>query len=101
MGMYRDRPIEDVVSHLVLALPDAHGRPLAPSAIPKARQRLGDDALHWLFTRTARAWALRSADQHRWRGLSLFGVDGTTKEVPDSEDNRAYFGGPTGPRGPS
>jgi hypothetical protein len=101
MGMYRDRPITDIVEHLDLVLPDKQGRPLAPSAIPKARQRVGDDALHWLFGRTGRAWGLKSADQHRWRSLSLFGVDGSTKEVPDSADNRLYFGGPTGPRGSS
>lgn len=101
MGMYRDRPIDDLVEHLGLVLPDEKGRPLARSAPANARRRLGDDALHWLFGRTARAWGLRSAQQFPWRGLSLFGVDGTTKEVPDSEDNRLYFGGPTGARGPS
>jgi len=48
--------------------------------------------MEWLFGRTAQAWAHDSADRHRWRGLALYGVDGTTLRVPDSEDNRTEFG---------
>src|SRR5215218_7085567 len=34
-----------------------------------------------------------SAGRDRWRGLALYGIDGTTIRVPDSEENRAHFGG--------
>lgn len=37
--------------------------------------------------------AKRSADARKWRGLSLYGLDGTTIRVPDSPENRAAFGG--------
>src|SRR5256885_13077551 len=30
--------------------------------------------------------------RHKWRGLALYGVDGTTARVPDSKENRAHFG---------
>jgi hypothetical protein len=33
-----------------------------------------------------------SARSHVWRGLALYGVDGTTLRVPDSTDNAGYFG---------
>jgi hypothetical protein len=61
----------------------------------QARERLGDEPLRWLFERTAATWAHASARKHNWRGLrlALYGVDGTTVRVPDSDENRAHFGG--------
>jgi hypothetical protein len=56
-----------------------------------------------LFAVTASHWAAQSADKHRWRGLALYGWDGTTMRVPDSTENRKEFGGQTagGGRGES
>jgi hypothetical protein len=94
MGLMRDRPIVDVVRHLELALPErTSSRSVAPSAVPQARRRVGAAPLAWLFVRSASRWAHESAARHRWRGLALYGVDGSTLRVPDSADNRAYFGG--------
>lgn len=92
MGLFRDRTIEDVVSKLDLALPAA-GRTVAKSSVSQARERLGSEPVRWLFERSAQAWATRSADARRWRGLSLYGIDGTSVRVPDSAENRATFGG--------
>src|SRR5258708_12592014 len=97
MAMYRDWSISRVVSHLHLALPGATGRGVVPSAAVQARARLGDEAMRWLFERCARKWAHRSAEQHRYRGLALYGVDGTTLPVPDPEENPPYFGRPSPP----
>lgn len=93
MGLLRDLPIADVVRQLDLALPDGDIRTVARSAIPPARLRLGAAPLEWLFVRSGHEWAHRSAERERWRGLSLWGVDGTTLRVPDSAANRAHFGG--------
>jgi Insertion element 4 transposase N-terminal/Transposase DDE domain len=93
MGLMRDMPIEQVVDRLELALPDRKDTVVARSTITKARQRVGDDALAYLFATTAERWATRSADADRWRGLALYGVDGTTLRVPDSPENRETFGG--------
>lgn len=93
MGLYRREPIERIVDMLGLAAPDGRGTLIAKSAITQARQRLKEDALEYLFTMTAAEWSARSADQHRWRGLALYGWDGTTMRVPDSVENRAEFGG--------
>jgi transposase IS4-like protein/DDE family transposase len=93
MGLMRDAPIERVVDKLELALPDRKRTLIAKSAISQARQRLGDDPLAYLFTVSAAEWSGRSADAHRWRGLALYGLDGTTMRVADSPENRAAFGG--------
>src|SRR5688500_109015 len=92
MALYRNRSIVEIAHKLDLALPDEHGRPVAASAVPKARARVGPEPLAWLFARCAEAWTTREAAPG-WRGLTLYGVDGTTLRVPDSPENRAHFGG--------
>lgn len=101
MGLMRNAAIERVVDALELALPDSKGTLIAKSAISQARQRLGEDPLAYLFTVSAAEWAGRSADAHRWRGLALYGMDGTTMRVADSPENRAAFGGQNSHRGES
>jgi hypothetical protein len=94
MALMRDLPIVDVVRQLDLALPGRGAtRSVAPSAVAAARARLGAAPLEWLFLRSAAQWAHESADRHRWRGLAVYGVDGSTLRVPDTEGNRAHFGG--------
>lgn len=93
MGLFRNEPIERIVDLLELALPDRGDTLVAKSAVTQARQRLGDEPLECLFGMTAKHWAHRSADAHRWRGLSLYGWDGSTMRVPDSDTNRKKFGG--------
>ena len=92
MALLRDDAIERVVDSLDLALPGRGGL-VAKSAIAQARQRLGDEPLAYLFATTADAWAHKSADRHRWRGLALYGADGTTLRVADTPENREAFGG--------
>jgi len=100
MGLLRDRSIREVVRHLDLALPAGPRRTsVSGSAIVQARERLGPAPLAWLFEHTAASWATASADEHRWRGLAVFGVDGTTLRVPDSPENDAAFGRPGTSRG--
>lgn len=96
MALLRRESIERVVAMLGLALPAASGQTPAKSSIAQARSRLGEDPLAYLFSITADRWAAESADRHRWRGLSLHGLDGTTLRVPDSPDNWAAFGGQCG-----
>lgn len=93
MCLFRDQSMRELVSMLDLALPGSRGIRVAPSSIVQARARLGDEPLRWLFERTAATWAHASARTHAWRGLALYGVDGTTLRVPDSAENRDHFGG--------
>jgi hypothetical protein len=102
MALFRDRPITEVVNKLDLALPSPTKAAVAPSAVVQARDRLSESPMAWLFTRCAEKWAHESAGGDRWRGLALYGVDGTTLRVPDSEENREHFGlASGGHRGPS
>jgi hypothetical protein len=96
MGLYRDRPIAELVQRLDLVLPSANGerQGVSQGAIPPARDRVGAPPLRALFQTTARHWALASAERHRWRGLMVLGADGTTLRVPDTEENRGTFGLP-------
>jgi len=96
MALMRDRPIAEVARTLDLALPSGSSRSTAPSALVKARQRLGADPLEWLFGHTAAQWGHDSASRDTWRGLALYAVDGSTLRVPDSDANRAHFGGQKG-----
>jgi hypothetical protein len=91
MGLFRDRPLEDIVSKLDLALPGVGT--IARSSVSQARERIGSEPLRWLFDRCGSTWAHRSANAHPWRGLRLYGMDGSTVRVPDTPENREAFGG--------
>jgi hypothetical protein len=100
MALLRNRPIRDVVDKLDLALGDDQPL-LAPSSIAEARARLGEEPMLWLFARTAHAWAHASAARDRWKGLALYGVDGTTLPMPDTRENTEHFGKSNGKHGVS
>ena len=93
MCLFRDLSLKELVTTLDLALPGSRGVRVAPSSIVQAKQRLGDEPLRWLFERLATSWGHASARRHAWRGLALYGADGTTVRIPDSVENRAHFGG--------
>jgi len=104
MGLFRDRSIQEVVHHLDLVLPPASGAAtgrgvVTSSAVVQARDRLGDAPLAALFEQTATRWAGDSADAHRWRGLSVYGVDGSALRIPDTPENEQAFGRPGSSRG--
>lgn len=92
MALYRNRPIDELVAKLDLALPGTGRASMAKSAVAQARARLGEEPLQWLFERCSEKWGHESARRHEWRGLALYGVDGTAVRVPDSPDNRGFFG---------
>lgn len=103
MGLLRDRSIQEVVRHLDLVLPDidasARRVSVTGSAVVQARDRLGAQPLEALFVQTAEHWAAASADAHRWCGLTVYGVDGSTLRVADTEENDTAFGRPGSSRG--
>jgi hypothetical protein len=96
MALYRQRPIDELVERLDSVLPGTGCASMAKSAVSQARARLGAEPLKWLFQRCARKWGHESARRHAWRGLALYGVDGTTVRVPDSQENRDHFGSQKG-----
>ena len=104
MALFRDRSIQEVVHHLDLVLPAARESKTCragatSSAIVQARDRLGPAPLQHLFEQTAATWAAASADAHRWRGLAVYGIDGSALRIPDTPDNEHAFGRPGTSRG--
>ncbi len=101
MSLLRDRSIAQVVHHLDLVVPTPSGvrRRVTNAAIVQARDQLGAAPLAALFTQTAQAWAPPAAAADRWRGLAVYGLDGTTLRVADTPENVAYFGRPSSRHG--
>lgn len=92
MCLYSDRCIRDVCDHLRLVLPAVKN--LAPSALPKARYKLGAEPMKWLFHRYAEAYAV-DPERGRFAGMTLFAVDGTCVRVPDTDENFEAFDKPS------
>lgn len=65
-------------------------------SLTKARARLGARPLELLFRSVAGPVGPVGASRVFWRGRRLVSLDGTSLEVPDSDDNAAAFGRPTG-----
>lgn len=101
MGLFRDRSIQEVVEHLDLSLPRGGRAGVAPSAIPQARERLGVEPVKYLFELTAERWARQVAEKDRWRGLSVWGLDGSCLRIADTPENEAAFGRPGSSRSKS
>ena len=97
MGLFADRSIVEVVEHLSLVMPGV--KSLAKSAIPAARYRLGAEPLEWLFHRVADEWA-HTPGLGDYKGLALYGVDGSSVRVQDSDANLEHFTKPGGRAGP-
>jgi hypothetical protein len=88
--------LPQVAEHLDLVVPTASGarRGITNAAIVQAREQLGVVPLAALFTQTATTWAHGAAADERWRGLAVYGLDGTTLRVADTPENVAHFGRP-------
>jgi len=96
MALYSERSIKTVLDHLGLVL--VGDRQIAPSALSKARYRLGSEPIRWLFERVAAAWS-NTPGVGDYRGLSVHGIDGTHLRVADSDENFEHFGKPGGRAG--
>jgi hypothetical protein len=96
MALYADRGVKAVLDHLGLV--SGGDRQLAPSAVSAARYRLGAEPMRWLFERVARSW-IDTEGLGGYRGLSLYGVDGSHLRVQDSDENFEHFGKPGGRSG--
>jgi hypothetical protein len=99
MALMRDKPLAEIIDRLDLALPTPRGDVMASSGVSQARARLGAEPIEWLFMRSGEQWAHASAANHPWRGLSVYGVDGSTMRIPDTTENRTHFGGQAGRKG--
>jgi hypothetical protein len=96
MALMRNESIERVAALLGVALPAKNSEFVVKSALPQARARIGDEPLEYIFSASGAEWGRKSADAHRYRGLAVYAVDGTTMRVPDTTENWKTFGGQKG-----
>jgi hypothetical protein len=69
-------------------------RPPNISSLSRARTRLGADPLHMLFDEVAGPVGAPDAAGVFCCGLRVVSVDGSSTDVPNSQENDAYFGRP-------
>jgi hypothetical protein len=100
MGLFRDRSIHEVIEHLDLVVDEHAGSGISAGAIPRARARVGSAPLVALFDLSADSWSRLYLDANRWRDLTLWAMDGTCLNLPDTEENAKAFGRADG-RSPS
>lgn len=94
-ALYANMSISRVVEHMRLVVDGL----LAPSAAIRARIRLGAEPVRLLFEAIAGAWS--RIGEEKWRGLAVYGLDGSHLRVDDSDVNASHFGRPKGGRGVS
>lgn len=84
-----------------LGLPVQRLRQSAPSSISQARQRLGPEPLKLLYETLAAPIAQEQTQGAFYRLWRLVSLDGSTLDLPDTEENEAAFGRPGASRGKS
>lgn len=94
LALYRHRSVRQMPAELDLALPDSRDACVTDSAATQARQRLGEEPLAWLFTKSARHWHKQEAERYGFNGQQIFAVDGATLKLAVSDENRIHFGAP-------
>lgn len=92
LAVYRHLSIKEVLDDLDLALPDLNERCITSGGISQAKERLGPEAMRWLFDVSAKAWHAEESSRHLFHGMHLFAMDGTTLRLADSAAIREHFG---------
>ena len=92
LAVYRHLSIKEILDDLDLALPDLNDRCVTSGGISQAKERLGPDAMRWLFEVSAKSWHAEESNKYLFHGLSLLAMDGTSLRLADSAAIREYFG---------
>jgi len=104
MWLFRDVSYWEVLNCLLAGLRWA-GLPLeavaSKGAITQARERLGWQAMRALYVRLAKPLAAPETKGAWYRSWRTVAIDGSTFDVPDTEDNAEAFGYPGASRGSS
>ena len=106
LALFSESSYEEVMRNLVEGLAWQSGwrqqwRMPSKSAIFQARQRLGSEPLEGLFDRGCVPLATEQTPGGFYRDWRLVAFDGTTLDVPDTDDNAIEFGRPGASRGAS
>ena len=92
LAMFSQDSYEDVMDNLVSGIPELAADVPAKSSIFVARQRLGARAMQEIFREVVRQVANKDTPGAFWRERLVMGIDGFMLDVPDSKENRTYFG---------
>jgi hypothetical protein len=100
MWLFAGSGYDAVIRHLVEGLAWTRAgwrdwRVPSTGSITKARARLGARPLELLFRSVAGPVGTESSTGAFWRGRRLVSIDGTSLEIPDSDENATEFGRPT------
>lgn len=96
MSLYANQSIQKSFNSLDLMV---NGK-VVSSSVSDARKRLGPAPMEYLFRKVGATWTAPQ-EAFLWRGLSLYGIDGTVFNVSDSEENHKHFGRPGSKTGES
>lgn len=66
---------------------------VSKQAISKARQGISHNAFVELFRLSVEHFYNQPTDLHKWNGFHIYAVDGSTIQIPESEENYKIFGG--------
>lgn len=66
---------------------------VSKQAISKARQKISDGAFQEFFRLSVNQFYQSSSHLATWNGYSVFAVDGSTIQIPESKENVRVFGG--------
>lgn len=93
MAFFRNEPISEVARRMnICAEGLADEELLAKSALTQARQRLGKDAIEWLFKQCGNRWGIERYPEDSWHGLQVFAVDGALFRTQETPELREHFG---------
>ena len=106
LGFYSEVSYREVLRCLLEGiqwLQGKHPEPkvVAPASITQARERLGWEVVRLLHDEVVKPIASKGTQGAWFRQWRLVGLDGSTIDVPDEEENRNAFGFQTGPNGES
>lgn len=66
---------------------------VSKQAVSKARQGISHEAFLELFRLSVTQFYCQSLDLHTWNDYQIYAVDGSTIQIPESEENYKVFGG--------
>ena len=106
LGLYSDVSYREVLRCLLEGFQWLEGklpapRVVAPSSISQARERLGWEVVRQLHDEVVKPIATEATKGAWYRQWRLVGLDGSTMDLPDEEENRKAFGFQVGPNGDS
>lgn len=103
LSLHRSLSIQNVLRRIgnVFGIVSQWGDGKAPTskAAVEARNRLGFGAMRWLLRRFQDWLLLEYREAMSWRNFLLLIIDGTTLKMPDTDENRRFFGCPGTCRG--